>query len=167
MERKDTMKKYDLSKSNKSKIELQVCGLTRILRSSVEIDASIKEVWEVFNDYKAWEKWNSFIPMVRGNVKKGNVIEIKVLSPGMKEMIFKPEIFVVEEMKQISWGGKFLFLYNGIHECIFEEIAENKTRFIQIEKFQGPIVLFMNKMINQTALGYIKMNEELKDYIEK
>lgn len=160
------MKIIDLSTSNKSKIELEVSPLSRILKSHVEIDASLDEVWDIFCDYDAWSKWNSFIPMVRGEVKEGNTIEIKVIAPGLKEMVFSPEIYTISNKEKISWGGKFLFLYKGVHDFIFERIDDNKTRFIQIERFEGPIVVFMNKMIRQTALGYIKMNEEFKDLIE-
>ena len=59
-----------------------------------------------------------------------------------------------------------LFVYNGIHEFILEEIDDTTTRFKQIEKFQGPIVLLMKKMIQKTAIGYLNMNEELRNYLE-
>lgn len=157
----------DLSTSEKSRIELESRVLSRILTSSVEIEAPVEKVWMSFSDYNTWGEWNSFIPMVNGEVKAGKEIEIKVVAPGLKEMIFKPSIFTIEESKKVSWGGSFSFLYKGIHEFIFEPIGKTRTKFIQIEKFQGPIVLFMGKMINQTALGYINMNEEFKDYMEK
>ena len=59
-----------------------------------------------------------------------------------------------------------LFVYNGIHEFILEEIDDTTTRFKQIEKFQGPTVLLMKKMIQKTAVGYLNMNEELRNYLE-
>lgn len=160
------MRKYDLSSSTKIPIELEVYGLTRILKSSVEINDSINKVWDTFCNYEEWGKWNSFIPSVKGDVKKGNVVEIRVVTPGLKAMVFKPKIFNIIEMKKVSWGGGFLFLYNGIHDFLFERMDNYKTRFIQIEKFEGPMVFFMDKMIRKTALGYIKMNEDFKDYIE-
>ena len=161
------MKKHDLSISKKSFIELEINGISKILKSSVEINDSIKKVWDSFCKYEEWGEWNSFIPIVKGDVREGNIVEIKVVTPGLKEMNFKPKIFSINEMEKISWGGGFLFLYNGIHDFIFERIDDRITRFIQIEKFEGPMVLFMDKMIRKTALGYIKMNEEFKDYIEK
>ena len=85
----------------------------------------------------------------------------------MKEMVFKPVVYEIEKYKRISWGGGFLvFVYKGVHEFILEEIDDNTTRFRQIEKFQGPIVLLMKKMIRKTAVGYLNMNEDLKIYLE-
>ena len=57
--------------------------------------------------------------------------------------------------------------YNGIHEFVIESVDENLIRFRQIEKLEGPIVLFMNNMIYKTAIGYVKMNEEFKGFLER
>lgn len=161
------MKTYDLSRGAKSEIRLEVSGLTKTLRSSVEIGAAIDKVWEAFTRYEAWGEWNSFIPMVKGDVKEGNAIEIRVAAPGLKGMVFKPKVFAVREKSEVSWGGGFLFLYNGVHEYLFERIGADRTRFVQVEKFQGPIVLFMDRMIRRTAIGYMNMNEEFKDRLER
>lgn len=106
--------------------------------------------------------------MVEGKLEVGNTMKIKVVSPGMKAMIFEPVVYEIEEYKRISWGGGFLlFVYKGIHEFYLEKIDQDTTRFRQIEKFQGPIVLLMKKMIQKTALGYLNMNEEFKHYLEQ
>jgi hypothetical protein len=93
---------------------------------------------------------------------------IQVVSPGMKPMLFEPTIYEVVEYQKISWGGGFLlFVYQGMHEFLLEQIDEDTTRFRQIEKFQGPMVLLMKKMISKTAIGYLNMNEELKHHLEQ
>ncbi len=160
------MKIEDLSLGSKSRIELISSGLTKILKSNVHINAPVNYVWAIFNDYNSWSSWNSFIPLVSGEIKVGNEIKISVRPPNLKEMVFKPRIFSIEENSRISWGGSFSLLYKGVHEFIFKTKNDNLTEFMQIEKFQGPIVLFMNNMIRQTAIGYINMNEEFKDHIE-
>lgn len=161
------MRTEDLSRNTISKIELKSYGFTRVLESSVEIAAPVSDVWRAFSDYEGWAKWNTFIPHVRGEVKPGNTIEISVNTPGLKEMIFKPVIFESTPEQKVSWGGGFLFLYDGVHDFIFKPLGEDRTLFMQMEKFAGPMVLFMNSMIRKTAEGYINMNEEFKDYLEK
>ena len=161
------LKTVDLSQNDNRKIALKSSGLTRILESWIDIHAPVADVWEALNDFESWEKWNSFIPKVEGKLDVGKTMKIKVVSPGMKAMIFEPTVYAIEEYKMISWGGGFLlFVYKGIHEFILEEIDDNTTRFKQIEKFQGPIVLLMKKMIHKTAIGYLNMNEEFKYYLE-
>jgi hypothetical protein len=160
-------KTVDLSQNNHRKIVLKSSGLTRILESWIDIHAPVADVWEALIDFDSWEKWNSFIPMVEGKLDVGNTMKIKVVSPGMKAMIFEPTVYAIEEYKKISWGGGFLlFVYKGVHEFILEEIDANTTRFKQTEKFQGPIVLLMKKMIQKTAVGYMNMNEEFKLFLE-
>jgi len=161
------LKTYDLSQNENRKIVLKSSGLTRILESWIDIHAPVSDVWDALNDVESWEKWNSFIPMVEGKLEIGNTMKIKVVSPGMKAMLFEPTVYEIEEYKKISWGGGFLlFVYKGIHEFILEEIDDNTTRFKQIEKFQGPIILLMKKMIQKTAIGYLNMNEEFKYFLE-
>ena len=162
------LKTVDLSQNDHRRIVLKTSGLTRVLDSWIELNVPVSDVWDDLVDVQSWEKWNSFIPMVEGSLAVGNKMKIKVVSPGMKEMIFEPVVYEIENHQKISWGGGFLlFVYNGVHEFLLEKIDDNTTRFRQIEKFQGPIVLLMKKMIQKTALGYLNMNEEFKSFLEQ
>lgn len=162
------LKTVDLSQNDHRRIVLKTSGLTRVLDSWIELNVPVSDVWDALVDVHSWEKWNSFIPMVEGSLAVGNKMKIKVVSPGMKEMIFEPVVYEIENHQKISWGGGFLlFVYNGVHEFLLEKIDDNTTRFRQIEKFQGPIVLLMKKMIQKTALGYLNMNEEFKSFLEQ
>ena len=161
------VKTVDLGQGGNRNIVLKSFGFTRILESWIDINVPVSDVWDALTNVESWEKWNTFIPMVEGQLAVGNTMKIKVVSPGMKEMFFKPTVYEIEKYKKISWGGGFLlFVYKGIHEFILEEINASTTRFRQTEKFQGPIVLLMRNMIQKTAVGYLNMNEELKHYLE-
>lgn len=140
----------------------------RTINAWIDIDAKPEDVWDVLQDFKSWKIWNPFIPEVEGNLKVGEVLKIKVISPGMKPMIFKPEVFEVIPNEKILWGGSFLkILYRGDHAFILEPIEKGKTRFRQIERFMGPVVLFMGNMIKQTELGYQQMNQALNKEVER
>ncbi len=142
--------------------------MNRIIDEWIEIDAKTEEIWNVLLDFESWEVWNSFIPMIEGNLKVGEFLRIKVTPPDMKPMIFKPEVFEVKPNEKIVWGGSFLkILYRGDHAFILEPLTDGKTRFRQIERFIGPIVLFMGGMIKKTRLGYQQMNLALKKEVEK
>lgn len=141
--------------------------MKRTINKYIDINAQPEKVWEVLVDFQSWEKWNSFIPSVEGNLKVGERLTIKVISPGLKPMIFKPIVFEVKANEKIIWGGSFLkILYKGDHAFILEPISDGKTRFRQIERFIGPVVLFMNNMIKKTELGYDQMNMAIKKEVE-
>jgi len=142
--------------------------MQRTINSYIDIDAPPEKVWESLVDFKSWGLWNTFIPLVEGNLKVGERMRIKVVSPGMKPMIFKPEVYEVIPYKKILWGGSFLkIIYRGDHAFLLEPGADGKTRFRQIERFMGPIVLLMGDMIKKTEVGYHQMNRAFKEQVEK
>jgi hypothetical protein len=140
----------------------------RVIDAWIDIDAQPEEAWEVLVDFKSWESWNSFIPMVEGNLQLGERMRIKVVPPDMKPMIFMPEVYEVIPFKKILWGGSFLkIIYRGDHAFLLELTPDGKTRFRQIERFRGPMVLFMGSMIKKTEVGYHQMNLAIKEVVEK
>ncbi len=140
----------------------------RVIDAWIDIDAQPEAVWDELVDFKSWEAWNAFIPMVEGNLKEGERMRIKVVPPGLKPMIFKPEVYEVIPHKKILWGGSFLkIIYRGDHAFIIEEAMDGKSRFRQVERFRGPMVLLMGNMIKKTELGYHQMNLALKERVEK
>ncbi len=146
---------------------MKLKAMKRIIDEWIDIDAKPEEIWDVLLDFESWKLWNPFIPMVEGNLKVGESLRIKVTPPDMKPMIFKPEVFEVKPNEKILWGGSFLkILYHGDHAFILEPLKDGKTRFSQIERFIGPIVLFMSGMIKKTELGYQQMNIALKKEVE-
>lgn len=142
--------------------------MNRIIDAWIDIDASPKVVWDTLIDFKSWETWNPFIPMVEGNLQVGKRMRIRVVTPGLKPMVFKPEVFEVIPYKKVLWGGSFLkIFYRGDHAFLLESAPDGKTRFRQIERFRGPVVLFMGNMIRKTEIGYHLMNQAFKTQVEK
>lgn len=141
--------------------------LHRIIDTSIDIDAPPEEVWSVIVDFRSWECWNDFIPKVEGNFRVRERMRIRVVPPGLKPMTFKPEVYLIKPNEAIVWGGSFLkIIYRGDHSFLLEPLPGGKTRFRQIERFMGPMVLFMGAMIKKTGLGYHQMNLALKEQVE-
>ena len=140
----------------------------RIIDTHIDIDATPEEVWSLLVDFNAWGSWNDFIPMVEGNLQVGEHLRIKVVPPEMKPMIFKPEVYEVIPFKKILWGGSFLkIIYRGDHAFLLEPAPDGKTRFRQIERFRGQMVLFMGSMIKKTEVGYHQMNHAFREQVEQ
>lgn len=139
----------------------------RTIDAWVDIEASPERIWDVLIDFPKWGIWNSFIPLVEGKLKQGQTLKIQVNPPGLKPMTFEPKIFRLVQNKEIAWGGSFLWIvYRGEHLFLLEPLNENRTRFRQIERFQGPMVLLMGSMIKKTEKGYHQMNHLLKKRVE-
>lgn len=83
-------------------------------------------------------------------------------------MIFKPEVYIVKPCEEILWGGSFLWIvYRGDHAFLLEPLPGGRTRFRQIERFRGPMVLLMGSMIEKTEIGYHQMNLAFKQHVEE
>ncbi len=142
--------------------------LTRTIDAWIDIEASPERIWEVLVDFSKWSMWNSFIPLVEGRLQKGQTLKIQVNPPGLKTMTFRPKVFSFIQNKEIVWGGSFLWIvYRGEHLFLLEPLNENRTRFRQIERFHGPMVLLMGSMIRKTEKGYHQMNVSLKKRVEE
>ena len=140
----------------------------RVLDTWIDITAPLPKVWEMLVDFKMWELWNPFIPIVVGKLQIGEKMYIKVVPPGLKPKVFKPEVYEVKKYEKILWGGSFLWIiYRGDHAFLLKPLPGGKTRFQQIERFQGPLVLLMGGMIKKTELGYQQMNLAFKKHVEE
>ncbi|PAT00951.1 hypothetical protein CI105_09155 [Candidatus Izimaplasma bacterium ZiA1] len=143
-------------------------GLTRTIESEILINTTPKEAWEKLIDMSSWNKWNSFIKDVKGEVKSGNKISIVVNTPNMSKKTFKPKVYEVIPESKISWGGKAIYIgFEGVRDFYIEKIDDFTIKFKQVEVFKGPIVLLMNNMLLKISKGYLNMNKEFKNLIEK
>jgi len=141
--------------------------LHRVLDTWIDIEAPQQKVWESLVDFESWGSWNPFIPIAEGNLKIGESMRIKVVPPGLKPKIFKPEVYEVKQYEKIIWGGSFLWIiYQGEHVFLLKPLPGGKTRFRQIERFHGPLILLMGTMIKKTEKGYHQMNLAFKKHVE-
>ena len=68
--------------------------------------------------------------------------------------------------EEILWGGSYGILFRADHEILLEPLSGGGTRFRQIERFRGPVVLFIGGIIKSSEKGYHEMNEALKRRVE-
>ena len=146
-------------------------SMSRVIDTYIDINAPPDRVWEVLVDFPGWKEWNPFIPSITGKLEVGASLCSTVSPPGMKSMEFKgfrsSKVFAVRPGQEIIYGGGFLlFVYRGDHEISLNPLPGGGTRFRQIERWRGPMVLFMGRMFKPTEQGYHQMNQALKRRVE-
>jgi hypothetical protein len=139
------------------------------IRTEVVIYAPVNRVWEVLTDFDAYPSWNPFMMYIKGKVEEGAQIEVKMVPPGSKGMIFKPRVLKFQQNKEFRWLGHTVFpgLFDGEH--IFELVDHHNgtTTFIQRENFRGMMVPLLKKSLdNGTKTGFEAMNAKLKQVCE-
>ena len=84
-----------------------------------------------------------------------------------KPQIFTPKIISLEPNKEFSWLGNLFVpkVFDG-HHCFQLESVDNKTRFIQKEKFSGILEFIIKFISKDTENSFNAMNKVLKERFE-
>jgi hypothetical protein len=139
------------------------------IQTEILILADTAKVWDVLMNFDSYPKWNPFITSISGERKLGNRLTVSINPPGGKGMTFKPNILTLEANKEFRWKGKLGIngIFDGEHYFILEVLENDKTKFIQGEKFSGLLVPLVGKMLDKTQKGFQLMNESIKKECEK
>ncbi len=140
------------------------------IKTQITIEATPNRVWEVLTDFEKYSGWNPFIRSIKGQVKTGEKIIVRLEPPGAKGMTFKPKVLAFDQNKEFKWIGHLFFpgLFDGEHRFELIDNGDGTTTFIQAEKFKGILVRMLSKMLDGSAMnGFKAMNERLKIETEK
>lgn len=140
--------------------------MAKEITTSIIINASPEEVWNVFTDFENFPEWNPFIHSLEGDVNTGNRIKVKLVLPESKPMTFKPEVLEFEKNRKLVWLGHLLFkgIFDGKHQFELKDNGDGTTLFIQSERFSGILKGMLN--LEKTKHGFESMNEKLKEKVE-
>ena len=139
------------------------------IESIIEINKSSLDVWKALIDFDSYPKWNPFIISISGTLNVNHKIMIKTQLSSSEIFTFKPTLFVIDPCQELRWKGQFIFpkIFDGEHIFLLEEIAPQKTRFIQKEIFTGLLIPLASSIIRRTSEKFENMNKSLKKYIEE
>jgi hypothetical protein len=140
------------------------------LHTEIQIEAPSSSVWQVLTDFQNYDKWNPFISSIKGDLRSGAKLEVRMHPPNeKKEFVFSPTVINVEENKELRWLGKGAGgMFNGEHRFAIEQINDKQVKFIQSEKFTGLLVGLAGKRLDtNTRQGFEEMNLALKARAEK
>ncbi len=149
---------------------LSATATAKEIKTEILINATPEKVWAILTDFENYPNWNPFIKLIKGEVKIGNKIIVKIEPPEAKGMTFKPKILTFKTNKELSWLGHLLFagLFDGKHKFELIDNGDGTTTFRQSEKFKGVLVpLFKKQLDNNTKKGFEEMNRKLKEIAER
>ena len=138
------------------------------LETTINIQATPEQVWNVLVDFPNYINWNPFVRKAEGNVAVGETLSVFLQAPGMKGMTFKPTVINVKQHQEFRWLGRFIMpgLFDGEHIFKIEKVSEDEVRFTQSELFRGMLVPLMGSMLEKTRFGFEQMNEAIKKRVE-
>lgn len=140
------------------------------IKTQIDIDAPPERVWAVLTDFERHPTWNPFIREIRGEVREGARLHVRLGPPDGKPMTFKPVVTSAERASSFAWLGSLLapWVFSGEHRFRLEPLDGGRTRFHHGEAFGGVLVPLLRKSLDtDTRRGFELMNEALKTEAER
>lgn len=134
------------------------------IETSILIESSASEVWNILMDFDNYSNWNPFINSIKGKSNKNEALEVELMLDG-KPMIMKPNVTDYIEKQRFGWLGHLFVkgLFDGHHMFDIEEVGNGMVKFIHHEEFSGVFAGTMLKLIgSKTKAGFEAMNNALK-----
>src|SRR5258706_12117876 len=99
------------------------------LRTEVEINAPIAQVYAVLTDLPSYHEWNPFLTAVSGELSVGKKLSLEMSLPEGKTYLLEPRLTQVTENTELRWLGRFWFpgSLEVEHFLLLSERAEGVT----------------------------------------
>lgn len=135
------------------------------IKTSIIIQGSPDQVWDVLTDFQSYPKWNPFLTKIEGpEIKEGTKLKIEI-----GDMKFNPKVLIYNRSKQFQWIGRLLMpgIFDGKHNFELIDNENGTTTLIHSEVFKGVLVPLLRKKLEiETKAGFEKMNQALKVRVE-
>lgn len=136
----------------------------REISRSIELDFSADTVWQTITNTALFPEWNPFLRHVKGEIREGAPLEIRVHLVGGREMATRVVVHRIVDGQLLQWKSGIPGLFAAEHSFQLEPLGKNRTRFTQIERFRGLFIpLFWSKLEQPSQASFDRMNQALKD----
>lgn len=130
------------------------------IRFKQQVNASVKDVWNVITDTEQYKQWNPFVHRCQSEFHVGSAIIMHVeLIPGML-LRQKETIFDNEFERLLSYGVNLPLLLKSRRQHILTPLADGKSEYESTFVLKGclaPIVKFaLEKRLRQGFEGMTK-----------
>jgi len=137
-----------------------------VIKTSIDINASLKDVWAVLTDFPAYGQWSNF-SSIGGVAQTGTKLAMKM--PGMS---FGSTVTAAEPERKLEWAAKILSsgIFEGRHTFTLSRNPDGSTHLDNTETFSGALVWPLQGMFKKSegrrANGYDGFNQALKRRVE-
>lgn len=141
------------------------------LYTTVDIDATPAQVWEVLTNFSTFPEWSGFKGEIRGTAKQGALLTVIARPrPGKIKMTFFRVTKCVEE-RELCWRAHYAwpYLLYGDRFWVLERLdGGRRCRLTQGEMFKGVLSFIVRARAKQRGdQGYREMCDRLKAYVEQ
>lgn len=138
------------------------------IETSILIDATAEEVWQVLSEFKAYSQWSPTIKRFEKQPVVGKRCKVLLEQPNGFKIKMNPKFLSIEQNNELRWKGDLFFpgIFDGEHYFRLEQVGATQVRFVQGELFSGLLVPFLGKLLIETKHGFDLFNMAIKRRVE-
>jgi hypothetical protein len=137
------------------------------LQTEIEIAASRERVWSVLADVDAWHEWNPVLKGLDGSLAVGAWHRLS-LDVGVATVPIPVRLTEFRPPHEIAWRGGARRLVAAEHGFRVERIADQRSRVVHYESFEGLLVRLVGRRIERTLRPrYEATNDALRSRSER
>lgn len=115
-----------------------VCQVKIIIQAKPDV------IWALLTDAKGFERWNSTVRGIEGQIREGERIRIHV--PGTRRT-FTPKVSDVVTNAHMTWSDGLPLVFKGARSFILRAHDNGSTTFIMKEHFHGFVFPLVKGML--------------------
>ena len=131
----------------------------------------MREVWAALTDFAAYPQWNHLLSNVESSLEPGGAFNFSIALDG-KVLRRQSTLIAAVPNTELRWAGPrnpiLRSLFSGNHYLKLFELDRTTTYVDHGESFSGLLLPALWPVLGPKLLRhYLKMNAELKVYVEK
>lgn len=131
------------------------------IRAGTEVAASPATAWSVLVDFAAYPAWNPTL-RVRGEPGEGERLWAVLVDRDLPPAPFRPTVVALEPGRELRWRTRLPLGTVTAEHAFRVEPREDGTRFVQTERFEGPLVdPALDRLAPAVRRTFERMNEAL------
>lgn len=139
------------------------------ITTTIDISASAEIVWRVLSDFSSYPKWNPYIREVRGNLKQGQRLKLRVRLTPKRSRWVSTRVLKIIPAAELHWRTRRLSarMFASEHGFIIVPNGVKGVHFIQRKHFSGVLAPLILAFIGKTTqVAFERMNAALKKVAE-
>jgi hypothetical protein len=129
------------------------------------IQASPDRIWGFLTDASAFQRWNSTVTSLEGEIAEGRTLKLKV--PTAPGRIFKPKVSHVEPGRSMIWSDGMAPMFKGVRTFTLTPNADGSTLFSMREEYSGLMLPMIKGSLPDFVPVFEAYAEDLKRAAEK